>query len=101
MRTTLSRFLYIMYMPPLAMDMLMKRKKAECVTLDRAFLRQYFGLVSFKDLSVITAKGDSMSPTIPENSQLIVQKRQVSDGQICITRIDNELYVKRLQKLST
>ncbi len=69
------------------------------ISLNKALLKHYFGLSSCKDLSVITARGDSMHPVIPENSQLLMQKKEVGDGQICITRIDNELYVKRLQKL--
>ena len=69
------------------------------IELDKGFLRSYFGLTSFLDLSIITARGDSMMPTLPENCQLLVQKGTPKEGQICVTRIDDELYVKRLQKL--
>lgn len=68
------------------------------IELDRDFLRSYFGLTSFLDLSIITARGDSMLPAVPENCQIIVQKGTPREGQICVTRIDDELYVKRLQK---
>ena len=72
---------------------------AQSVGIDKGFLRTHFGLSSFLGLSIITAKGDSMSPTIPENCQLLVQKSVPKEGQICVVRIDDELYVKRLQKL--
>lgn len=68
------------------------------IELDKGFLRSYFGLTSFVDLSIIAASGDSMMPTLPENRQLLVQKGTPREGQICVTRIDDELYVKRLQK---
>lgn len=69
------------------------------IELDKGFLRSYFGLTSFLDLSIITARGDSMIPTIPPKCQLLVQKGTPREEQICVTRIDDELYVKRLQKL--
>lgn len=72
---------------------------AQSVGIDKGFLRTHFGLSSFLGLCIITAKGDSMSPTIPENCQLLVQKSVPKEGQICVVRIDDELYVKRLQKL--
>ncbi|WP_410780180.1 XRE family transcriptional regulator [Helicobacter bilis] len=68
------------------------------IELDKGFLRSYFGLTSFLDLSIITARGDSMIPTIPPKCQLLVQKGTPREEQICVTRIDDELYVKRLQK---
>lgn len=71
----------------------------QSVGIDKNFLRTHFGLNSFLGLSIITAKGDSMSPTIPENCQLLVQKSVPKEGQICVVRIDDDLYVKRLQKL--
>lgn len=67
-------------------------------TFDKSFLRKNFGLTSFVELSIITSKGDSMIPTLPENCQLLIQKGLPREGQICVTRIDDELYIKRLQK---
>lgn len=61
-------------------------------------LRRYFGLTSFTNLSLITSNGDSMFPTIPENCYLLVQQCDVKEGEICIARVDDELYVKRLKK---
>ncbi|STQ85450.1 LexA repressor [Helicobacter muridarum] len=40
-----------------------------------------------------------MTPTIPPNCRLLVQKGMPREEQICVTRIDDELYIKRLQKL--
>ncbi|WP_239056379.1 LexA family transcriptional regulator [Helicobacter apodemus] len=71
---------------------------AEQLNFPKSFLRQYFGIVSFNNLSIIIGKGDSMYPTLPKNCYLLVQNGSVSDGEICITRIEDELYVKRLQK---
>ncbi len=68
------------------------------IGLDKSFLRSYFGLTFFLDLSIITAREDSMLPAVPENCQIIVQKGTPREGQICVTRIDDEFYVKRLQK---
>lgn len=69
------------------------------IGIEKDFLRDYFGLMSFLGLSIITARGDSMSPTIPENCQLLIQRSdQFQEGQICVVRLENELYVKRLQK---
>ncbi|MCI5968819.1 XRE family transcriptional regulator [Helicobacter sp.] len=71
------------------------------VELERAFLREQFGLTNLDNLSIITAQGDSMTPTIPPLCQLLVQKRDALDGQICVVRVESELYVKRIQKLPT
>ncbi|STQ86069.1 LexA family transcriptional regulator [Helicobacter muridarum] len=74
------------------------------VGIDKSFLHRNFGLTSFVDLSIIHARGDSMLPTIPPNCKLLVQsKASLEKGipreeQICVTRIDDELYIKRLQK---
>lgn len=73
-------------------------EESEQLTFQKSFLRQYFGIISFKNLSIIVGKGDSMSPTLPESCYLLVQLGNVNDGEICIARIDDELYVKRLQK---
>ncbi|MDY2584901.1 XRE family transcriptional regulator [Helicobacter sp.] len=71
---------------------------AEQLNFPKSFLRQYFGLISFNNLSIIIGKGDSMSPTLPESCYLLVQNGSVNDGEICIARLEDELYVKRLQK---
>ncbi|PZT47319.1 DNA-binding protein [Helicobacter valdiviensis] len=67
-------------------------------SFSKNFLREYFGLLSFANLSVIIGYGDSMSPTLPENCYLLVQQGEAKEGEICVTRIEEELYVKRLQK---
>lgn len=71
---------------------------AKQLNFPKSFLRQYFGVISFNNLSIIVGKGDSMSPTLPESCYLLVQSGSVNDGEICVTRIEDELYVKRLQK---
>lgn len=71
----------------------------EYVAFDRLMLKRFFSLSNTLHLSIITAMGDSMEPTIPQGSHILVQQRQVMEGEICVCRIDDELYVKRLQKL--
>ena len=71
---------------------------AEQLNFSKSFLRQYFGIISFTNLSIIIGSGDSMFPTLPENCYLLIQQGDVREGEICVARIDDELYVKRLQK---
>ena len=71
---------------------------AEQLNFPKSFLRQYFGLISFNNLSIIIGSGDSMFPTLPENCYLVIQQGNVREGEICVARIEDELYVKRLQK---
>lgn len=56
-----------------------------------------------KDLEAITAKGDSMEPTIPDDSTILIDhsKTNALDGRIYVVRIDNQLYIKRIQWLPT
>lgn len=71
----------------------------EQLNFPKSFLRQYFGIISFNNLSIIIGSGDSMFPTLPENCYLVIQQGNVREGEICVARIEDELYVKRLQKL--
>ena len=64
----------------------------------KSFIRDYLGTTEFSRLNVIKSKGDSMEPTIPKNALLFIRLGDVKEGQICVARIDDELYVKRLQK---
>ena len=68
------------------------------IEFSKSFLRDYLGTVEFSRLNVIKSKGDSMEPTIPKNALLFIRLGDVKEGQICVARIDDELYVKRLQK---
>ena len=68
-------------------------------SFDKAFLKQYFKLTSFQALAFVRLDGDSMSPLLPTNARLLVQHRtEFKEGQIVLARIDDELFVKRLQK---
>ncbi|EAK3947320.1 helix-turn-helix domain-containing protein [Campylobacter jejuni] len=73
-------------------------ESTQALGLSKSFLRECFGLYSFINLSVILGQGDSMAPTLPENCYLLTQQGEVAEGEICVTRIEDELYVKRLQK---
>lgn len=71
-------------------------------SFDKAFLKQYFKLTSFQALAFVRLDGDSMSPLLPTNARLLVQHRtDFKEGQIVLARIDDELFVKRLQKQPT
>lgn len=73
-------------------------ESTRALSLSKSFLRECFGLYSFINLSVILGQGDSMAPTLPENCYLLIQQGETREGEICVTRIEDELYVKRLQK---
>ena len=64
----------------------------------KSFIRDYLGTTEFSSLNIIKSKGDSMQPTIPENALLFVRLGHVKEGHICVVRLEDELYVKRLQK---
>ncbi len=55
--------------------------------------------LSAKGLAAITAKGDSMEPTIADGALLLVDssQRRISNDSIYILRWDGHLYAKRLQ----
>lgn len=57
------------------------------------------GLFS-KDLNCVTARGDSMEPTIHSKDTLLVDtsKNNPRDGQIYVIRSGDTLWVKRIQK---
>lgn len=51
------------------------------------------------ELVALNTDGDSMLPTIPENATILVDKSKciAKDGRIYVVRIDDRLYVKRIQ----
>lgn len=56
-----------------------------------------------KDLVALNTVGDSMFPTIPENTTVLIDKSKniARDGRIYVIRIGEQLYVKRTQWLPT
>lgn len=66
-----------------------------------AFRRQWLQYKGFKqqDLIALWAKGDSMEPLIGDNNTLIVHttEKQPDDGNIYVLRLENQLWVKRIQ----
>lgn len=54
-------------------------------------------------LAVLFTEGDSMVPTIPENSAIVIdrERNNALDGKVYVIRIDNRLYVKRTQWIPT
>lgn len=53
------------------------------------------------NIAALYTKGDSMEPTIPDNALLLIDqsKTYLSDGKIYIIRADDELYVKRINRI--
>lgn len=69
------------------------------IAFDAIMLRDIYKLYCTKGLSLINAYGDSMTPTIPSDSIVFIQKGDgIPDGSICAVLLDGELYIKRLQK---
>lgn len=68
------------------------------IGFDRQFLRD--AGASPQTCTVIRAKGDSMSPTIPDGSMLIVDhsQREVANGCIMVIGIGDDLLVKRVRR---
>jgi len=67
-----------------------------------AFKRKWLAMegLSAKNLRVVACRGDSMTPTIPEDSTLLVDLSQndfVREG-IYVIRLDGHLFAKRLQR---
>lgn len=56
-----------------------------------------------KELVALNTDGDSMLPTIPEKATILVDKSKniAKDGRIYVIRIDDRLYVKRVQWIPT
>lgn len=79
------------------------RLNDECISFylhfEKAFLKSYFKLTNTEHLALLRIEGDSMMPTLPPNARLLVQaSTQFKEGQIVLCRLDDELFVKRLQK---
>lgn len=67
-----------------------------------AFKRKWLAMegLSAKNLRVVACRGDSMAPTIPEDSTLLVDISQndfVREG-VYVIRLDGHLFAKRLQR---
>lgn len=68
------------------------------IWFDRRFLRDQGATP--EHCSVIWAKGDSMTPTIPDGSALIVDRSQtaISNGCIMVIGVGDDLLVKRIRR---
>ncbi|PAF44155.1 LexA family transcriptional regulator [Helicobacter sp. 11S02629-2] len=69
------------------------------VDFNKAELKSFYNLVSTLNLSIIRVVGDSMTPLLNGGDLVLIQKREVRDGEACVCRIEKDLYIKRLQKL--
>lgn len=70
----------------------------DVVAFDRQFLRDRGA--SPDQCTVIRARGDSMVPTIPDGSLLVVDhsQREISNGYITVIAIGDDLLVKRIRR---
>lgn len=66
----------------------------------KEILHESFGVIGgYQDIFIIQSFGNSMFPTIPQGALLLVQKGNPLEGQICVARIGEEMFVKRIAKL--
>lgn len=71
----------------------------EHIDISRAFLSLCFGLTNFSNIDMIHVIGDSMEPFIKSGDIILLQRTDsAKNNQIVVTRIDDEVYVKRLVK---
>ena len=70
----------------------------DVIAFDRQFLRDRGA--SPDQCTVIRARGDSMMPTIPDGSLLVVDhsQREISNGYITVISIGDDLLVKRIRR---
>lgn len=68
------------------------------VAFDPAFLRSQGARPD--QCSIITASGDSMQPTIPDGSLLVVDRSQQEpkNGHIMVLNVGDDLLVKRIRR---
>lgn len=72
--------------------------KVDVIAFDRQFLRDKGAAPDH--CSVIRARGDSMTPTIPDGSLLVVDhsQREVANGCITVIGVGDDLLVKRIRR---
>lgn len=71
------------------------------VVVDKQWVRMNVNCTSTKNLSLITASGDSMDPTLRDGDVLFVDTGVTTfrSDSIYVARVNGELFVKRFQKL--
>jgi len=74
------------------------RPESSVIYLEPEYLRQLGANPA--ECSVIAAKGDSMDPTIPDGSMLVIDHSQseIRDGCIYVLNVSGDLLVKRVQR---
>jgi len=70
------------------------------IALDRELLKKVGA--SLNTSSIVKVRGDSMYPTLNPGDKVLVDtsQKEIIDGQIYIIRIDDDIKIKRLHKLS-
>ena len=67
---------------------------------DRNFLEKVLGIKRFDCLDIIRVIGDSMLPSIKDGEYIIIEHgAEAKNGDTIIANIEDELYVKRLNKI--
>lgn len=71
----------------------------EILHVSKSMLRTMFNISSFKGLEVINVYGDSMLPFIKNGETVLFQRtNEVKNNQICIIRVEDDIFIKRVQK---
>ncbi|MDR1452176.1 MAG: XRE family transcriptional regulator [Helicobacteraceae bacterium] len=76
-------------------------KSSDSFYFPRKYLRDKLGINNAKNLHIVSAIGDSMSPAIKDGELLVVlpyeNDRAIISGAIYIVNIDMVIYIKRLE----
>lgn len=74
---------------------------AESADRHLAFRKRWLSAKGLEEsmLAVLFTEGDSMTPTVPEGANIVIDRRrnEAMDGKVYVIRIDDRLYVKRTQ----
>lgn len=75
-------------------------EKPEVMKIEARFLSSELGAISRKNLLIIHAVGDSMSPTIKPGDLLFTDpgEQVVRTGAVYVLGIEDQIYVKRVEK---
>lgn len=72
----------------------------QSISIDKDKFQELFKCKPSESMKIINIQGDSMQPTFKDNDFILVDiaNTELADG-VFVFRIDDELYVKRLQRL--
>jgi phage repressor protein C with HTH and peptisase S24 domain len=79
---------------------LLDESVVQSISIDKDKFQELFKCAPTDSMKIINIKGDSMTPTFKDNDFILVDIANItlSDG-VFVFRVNDELYVKRLQRL--